>query len=66
MKFCKDCKHYSPMKFKADDGDCSAPQHGINLVTGVQNIKVCSYERSYDATKYKDHCGKQAIFFEGV
>ena len=64
MKFCKDCANYAPMQFNKDDGNCSADEHGINLVTGVKTIKVCSAQRSVDADVVKGYCGKQAIYFK--
>lgn len=64
MKFCKDCKHYSPIKYNETDGNCTAPQYGINLVTGNQNKQICSFERSYK--DHANHCGVEAKFFEGI
>ena len=65
VKFCKDCAHFSPMKYTSSDGNCSAPEHGINLITGERNVKVCSAQRIPDSY-YKGYCGQQAIYFKPI
>lgn len=61
MKFCKDCANFSPMKYTDHDGICSAPEHGINLVTGEPNTRTCEAQRS--DTYSPLYCGLQAVFF---
>ena len=62
MKFCKDCANYAPMKYSENDGICSAPEHGINLVTGEPNTRTCEVQRSVSSSPL--YCGLQAIFFK--
>jgi hypothetical protein len=63
MKFCKDCANYSPMKYSSDDGICSAPEHGINLVIGEPNTKTCSSQRS-TVERLAGYCGVEGLFFK--
>jgi len=63
MKFCKDCANYSPMKYTDKDGICSAPEHGINLVTGQPNTRTCEAQRT-PSEALAGYCGQQAIFFK--
>jgi hypothetical protein len=61
MKFCINCQHFTPFKNANDDGYCSRPQLGINLVNGEQNTKVCSVQRM---TNGDNSCGRVGFFFE--
>lgn len=58
MKFCKDCANFSPMKYTDSDGICSAPEYGVNLVTGKPNTRTCEAQR----TSFNP-CGTEAVFF---
>jgi len=49
------------MKYSKDDGICSAPQHGINLVSGEMNTRTCGDQRSVNSSPL--YCGLQAMFF---
>lgn len=60
MKYCINCEHYTPFKYSTDDGYCSRPQLGINLVNGEKNTKVCSAQRM----DMYHHCGPSAQYFE--
>jgi hypothetical protein len=60
MKFCINCQHFTPFKNANDDGYCSRPQLGINLVNGEKNTKVCSGQRR----DMYDSCGTAAAYFE--
>jgi hypothetical protein len=62
MKFCINCQYYTSFKNTTDDGYCSRPQLGINLVNGEKNTKVCSGQRQ-DTDAYSI-CGKNAQYFE--
>ena len=62
MKYCKDCANFSKMKYSDVDGICSAPEHGINLVTGEPNTRTCGDQRSVSSTPL--YCGLQATFFK--
>jgi hypothetical protein len=61
MKFCINCQHYTSFKNANDDGYCSRPQLGINLVNGEQNTKVCSVQRTSNGST---SCGSVGFFFE--
>lgn len=61
MKFCINCQHFTPFKNANDDGYCSRPQLGINLVNGEPNTKVCSVQRM---TNGDNSCGSVGFFFE--
>jgi hypothetical protein len=60
MKFCINCQHFIPFRNSKDDGYCSRPQLGINLVTGEQNTKICSVQRMDVDQNY---CGTAAQYF---
>ena len=66
MKFCKDCANFQRMDYNDDDGNCYAREHGVNLVTGKPNIKVCSAQRDVDSDICPQYCGKQAQFFKEI
>ena len=60
MKFCINCQHFTPFKNANDDGYCSRPQLGINLVNGENITKICSSQRmnTYNG------CGADPQYFE--
>jgi hypothetical protein len=60
MKFCINCQHFTSFKNTTDDGYCSRPQLGINLVNGEKNTKVCSAQRM----DMYENCGINAFYFE--
>lgn len=59
MKFCINCQHYTSFKNTTDDGYCSRPQLGINLVNGERITKICSVQRMDIDTG----CGTDAQYF---
>ena len=61
MKFCINCQYHTSFKNTTDDGYCSRPQLGINLVNGMPNTKVCSVQRQ--DTDFDSICGKNAQYF---
>ena len=61
MKFCINCQHFTPFKNANDDGYCSRPQLGINLVNGEPNTKVCSGQRTNNSSS---SCGSVGYYFE--
>ena len=61
MKFCINCQHFTSFKNTTDDGYCSRPQLGTNLVNGEPNTKVCSVQRM---TNSDNSCGSVGVFFE--
>ena len=60
MKFCINCQHYTSFRNAKDDGYCSRPQLGINLVNGERITKVCSAQR----LDFYEACGIEAKYFE--
>jgi hypothetical protein len=56
QKFCINCEHYR------SNGDCRAPEHGVDLVTGQPQVRRCAVQRSPGVVK--GYCGEQALFFQ--
>ena len=50
------------MEFNKDDGYCFAYEHGVNMVTGERNFKICSAQRLPTVTT-DGYCGKNGFFF---
>lgn len=55
MKFCKDCEHYEHLR-------CSAPENGINPVTGRVKSVNAHMSRT-DIALMSESCGSEARFF---
>lgn len=53
MKICRDCEYFVDGEF------CSAPQNGINLVTGNPTVVIAAWARKNASGR----CGKEGKYF---
>jgi len=58
LKFCVDCTYY------ISTGDCSAPEHGVDLVTGKPQLRRCVVQRSKSQNPLPEYCGEHGLFFQ--